>query len=260
MTGRCGARICVNDRITDINYGWMTSLALDPVEKKPLKRFHPGEFVLSVGSYGCNMHCPFCQNADISQTSGDEVPGRQLFPGDLVRLATEYRAKPEGNIGIAFTYNEPLVGYEFVYDTARAAKQAGLETVIITNGQIEERPLTQLLPHVDAWNIDLKAWNAEFYRWCGGDLDTTKHTIKAAASMSHVEVTTLIIPGKNDKPDEMEAEAAWLEEISPDIPLHITRYFPRYRTEDIPATPIDTIDTLADIAKMHLKYVYKGNC
>lgn len=255
-TGRCRARAARNGAVVSLNYGRVASLCLDPVEKKPFARWMTGKFILSVGSFGCNLRCPFCQNDDISQ-AGAAFPTTAVSPSELARLAGELI--PRGNVGVAFTYNEPLIGYEYVRDTARLLKEAGLSAAVVTNGCIAPRLFGALLPLVDAFNIDLKGWRSSFYDWVGGDLAAVKENIRAAAAAAHVEVTTLIVPGKNDDPADMEAEAAWLAEISPDLPLHISRYFPRFLTTEIPATPVAVIHRLADVARRHLRYVYAGN-
>lgn len=257
QTGFCRARAGRGDKIVPLNYGRLTSLALDPIEKKPLRRFHPGSQILSVGSFGCNLRCPFCQNASIAQV-GSEAPTRNVTPEELANLAREL--VPRGNIGVAYTYNEPLVGYEYVRDCAERIHQAGLLNVLVSNGTIEEKPWRELLPLIDAANIDLKGFNDSWYRSLSGDLATVKRNIAIAAEHCHVEVTTLIIPGSNDSPEEMQAEAQWLAAISPDIPLHISRFFPRHHMTNRPPTPVDTIYHLADIAREHLQYVYTGNC
>lgn len=257
QTGFCRARAGRGDKIVPLNYGRLTSLALDPIEKKPLRRFHPGSQILSVGSFGCNLRCPFCQNASIAQV-GSEAPTRNVTPEELANLAREL--VPRGNIGVAYTYNEPLVGYEYVRDCAEHIHQAGLLNVLVSNGTIEEKPWCELLPLIDAANIDLKGFNDSWYRSLSGDLATVKRNIVIAAEHCHVEVTTLIIPGSNDSPAEMQAEAKWLAAINPDIPLHISRFFPRHHMSDHPPTPVDTIYHLADIAREHLQYVYTGNC
>lgn len=256
--GFCRARENVNGKIVDQNYGLLTSLALDPIEKKPLRRFHPGSMILSVGSFGCNLRCPFCQNAAISQ-AGPEAARLKVLPRQLLQLALEYREKT-GNIGVAFTYNEPLVGYEYVRDCAELLKENGLCTVLVTNGMIDSRAWQALLPLIDAANIDLKGFTPAFYAWLQGDLETVKTDIRLAVEAGcHVEVTTLLIPGRNDSDSEMEQEAAWLAGLSPELPLHLSRYFPRWQLST-PATPVPTVYHLAAVARKHLKYVYEGNC
>ncbi len=255
-TGICLGRACIGGKIVCQNYGRITSLELDPIEKKPLRRFHPGSMILSAGSYGCNLKCPFCQNHEISM-AGPDFPSRTMAPEELVELALSLR--PRGNIGIAFTYNEPLIGYEFVLDTCRLAKEKGLCTVLVTNGTLLEEPLLELLPFVDAANVDLKAFDEGFYKWIKGDLKCVRRFIELAATRIHLEVTTLVIPGRNDSEEEMDAEAAWLASLDPEIPLHISRFFPRYKCSDIEPTPVKTILRLSEIASRHLKHVYPGN-
>ncbi len=260
QTGLCHARVAAAGQVVDANYGRVTSLALDPIEKKPLARFKPGTKVLSVGSYGCNLRCPFCQNASIACAGENDVPWRAMAPAELVELAASLM--PEGNIGIAFTYNEPLVGFEFVRDTARLARERGLANVLVSNGYVNDGPLREITPLIDAANIDLKGFTQGFYDFVGGDLDTVKHTIAvlAAEPGCHLEVTTLIIPGLNDSEDEVDAAAAWLASLNPGIPYHLTRFFPCHRMQDRPTTPPATVHQLAAIARCHLKHVYVGNC
>lgn len=256
--GFCRARENVDGTIVDRNYGLLTSLALDPIEKKPLRRFHPGSMILSAGSFGCNLRCPFCQNASISQV-GEEAARWKVTPRELLQLALEYKEKA-GNIGVAFTYNEPLVGYEYMRDCAKLLKEQGLATVLVTNGMIDPAAWQALLPLIDAANIDLKGFTPDFYEWLQGDLETVKTNIRAAVEAGcHVEVTTLVIPGRNDSDEEMEQEAAWLAGLSPELPLHLSRYFPRWQLAT-PATPVPTVYHLAAVARKWLKYVYEGNC
>ncbi|WP_315437643.1 AmmeMemoRadiSam system radical SAM enzyme [uncultured Selenomonas sp.] len=258
-TGFCRAHANIGGTIRAINYGRLTALALDPIEKKPLYHFHPGGFILSVGSFGCNLACPFCQNAAIAMAD-DSIETEDVSPAQLAALAEELRHQPRGNIGVAFTYNEPLLSYEYILDTAPLLHAAGLQAVLVTNGMICTEPLARLLPHVDAMNIDLKAWHTDTYRRLGGDLEAVKGTIaRAVAHGVHVEVTTLVVPTMNDSTEDMEAEARWLAGLSPEIPLHISRYFPRHRMTT-PPTPIATIDRLAVIARRHLRHVHRGNC
>ena len=244
--------------IKSTGYGALTSLALDPIEKKPLCRFFPGSEILSAGSFGCNMRCPFCQNYEISQ-EGEQYVRLRLMPEELVNIAERYH-KVGRNIGIAFTYNEPLLNVEYIRDCAELLRLRGMKTVVVTNGLINPKPWEKLLPYLDAANIDLKGFTDEYYRWLGGDLETVKTAIAMAVKAGcHVELTTLVVPGKNDGEDDMEREAAWIASLSPEIPLHISRYFPRWKCE-IAATPVETIERLRKIAERHLHYVYKGNC
>ncbi len=256
-TGLCRARKNVQGTIVSESYGKVTSVSLDPIEKKPLYRFHPGSKILSVGSFGCNLRCPFCQNSDIA-TADSSIQTQYISPKTLVEKAMELT--PRGNIGIAYTYNEPLVGYEYVLDCAKLAKENNLKNVVVTNGMICEKPLLELLPFVDAMNIDLKAFTDSFYKKVGGDLSTVKNTIRLVAKAIHVEVTTLIVPGENDSESEMDKLAIWLASIDPSIPLHVTRFFPQWQMNDRAATPVKTVYSLAKVARKHLKNVYEGNC
>ena len=258
-TGFCRARRNEGGTIRAINYGRLTALALDPIEKKPLHYFHPGSFILSVGSFGCNLACPICQNAGIAMADAS-IETENVSPAQLAALAEQLSRRPPGNLGVAFTYNEPLLSYEYILDTAPLLHAAGLAVVLVTNGTISAAPLAQLLPHVDAMNIDLKAWRTDTYRRLGGDLGTVKSTIARAIHAGvHVEVTSLIVPGMNDSAADMDAEARWLAALSPEIPLHISRYFPRHRMM-APPTPISTIDRLTEIARQNLRHVHRGNC
>ena len=257
-TGICHTRKNVQGTIICENYGRVTSMALDPIEKKPLSRFYPGSRILSVGSYGCNLRCPFCQNSDISMANAGTAETQFVSPETLVEKALAL--VKQGNIGIAYTYNEPLVGYEYVLDCAKLAREHNLKNVLVTNGTICEKPLLELLPYIDAMNIDLKAFTERFYKMIGGDLETVKQTIRLAARTSHVEITTLIVPGENDSEAEMDALSLWLASVDPEIPLHVTRFFPRWKMTDRDATPVKTVYALAQIARRNLKYVYEGNC
>ncbi len=257
-TGLCRGRKNRDGKIVSDNYGKLTAVALDPVEKKPLYHFYPGSKILSVGSYGCNLRCPFCQNSDISMTCGEDIETEQISCKELVLKAVNLRDR--GNIGIAYTYNEPLIGYEFVRDCSILARQQQLKNVAVTNGYICEEPLRELLPLLDALNIDLKGFTEEHYHKLGGDLETVKRTIVAASEKCHVEVTTLIVPDENDSEQEMECLGTWLAGVNPEIPLHISRFFPRWQMQDKEATPVEKIYRLAKIARRYLKYVYEGNC
>lgn len=258
--GFCRARSNIGGKIVPINYGQATSLALDPIEKKPLMRFCPGTYILSYGSYGCNLRCPYCQNASISMAGPDNCPHRLITPEGLTDLAVYLSKQEPGNIGVAFTYNEPTVCFEFIRDTSKLLHEAGLKSVVVTNGGLVRKYADELLPHVDALNIDLKGFSNEFYRYVKGEFDTVKEFIKAAVEHKcHVELTTLVIPTKNDDPEEIGREVEWIASISPEIPLHLSRFFPRYKVDDLPPTPAETIYRLKDIAEKKLKYVYTGN-
>jgi len=250
--GFCQARKNDGGRIIPENYGRLTSVALDPIEKKPLRRFYPGSKILSVGSYGCNMKCAFCQNYEISQLNASFV---YAAPDELVQKAKN----TPNSIGVAFTYNEPLIGFEYLLDCAKLLKREGLKTVAVTNGMINEKPFAELAEFIDAFNIDVKAFSREFYQKHGGFFDVVKRNVEIAAKTAHVEVTALIIPGQNDSDGEIAELSDWLAGVSADIPLHISRFFPRYKMLDLPPTPAETVYRAAGIARKRLKYVYEGN-
>ena len=264
-TGFCGARTCTNGKIVAANYGKLTSIALDPIEKKPLKMFNPGSKVLSIGSYGCNLRCPFCQNYTISwsQKAFEYKDRADIYtPEEIVKAAQDFR--PQGNIGIAFTYNEPLIGYEFIRDTAKLSKQAGMQNVLVTNGTATLDTLNQILPYIDAMNIDLKAFTNSFYKnFIDGDFQMVKDFIQTAVQSCHVELTTLIIPDENDSPQEMRELTTWVagleKQYNKKIPLHITRFFPTFKLTDREPTSVTTIMNLVEIAKENLEFVFPGN-
>ena len=268
--GFCGARTIKEGKVVAENYGKITGIALDPIEKKPLKRFHPGKNILSVGSYGCNLRCPFCQNSDISwglEVSDWKYESKEISPEKLIELALSM--KNRDNIGIAFTYNEPLIGYEFVRDTAKLSHEIGLLNVLVTNGTAEISVLRELEPYIDAMNIDLKGFTENYYKkTLGGDLEMTKRFIEEAVKFCHVELTTLIVPGENDTEEEMCEISSWIRalkdaqgnEIGKSIPLHISRFFPRFHMRDKTPTDVSLVYRLADVARENLDYVYTGNC
>ena len=270
QTGPCGARAASGGEVRPLWYGRISSLALDPIEKKPLARFHPGSMILSAGGLGCNLHCPFCQNHEIAQQngkSGFSVPAEEMPPEELAELAAYYR--PKGNIGLAFTYNEPLVCWEYVRDTARLVRGKGLCNVMVTNGCAETEILEELLPAIDAMNIDLKGFTDRYYRdVLGGDRRMVMDFIREAAQRCHVELTTLIVPGENDSEEEMLELSGWVAGLGKvfgggtgkDIPLHISRFFPRYRMTEKPPTDVRKVYGLVRAAEKNLRYVYPGNC
>ena len=269
QVGICGGRACENGAVIARNYGRVTALALDPIEKKPLHRFHPGGMVLSVGSYGCNLRCPFCQNADISWSKEALALAERaeyVSPEELAAAAVRCRGR--GNLGVAFTYNEPLIGWEYVRDTARLVKRAGMHNVLVTNGTASPAVLEELAPYIDAMNIDLKGFSEGYYRDLGGSLDMVLDFIARAVRICHVELTTLIVPGENDGEEEMRELTRWVaglraadgRTVGRDVPLHVTRFFPRFRMTDRPPTPVRTVYRLAEIAGEQLRCVYSGNC
>ncbi|MBO4219926.1 MAG: AmmeMemoRadiSam system radical SAM enzyme [Clostridia bacterium] len=262
--GKCGARGTKNGRNIPLNYGTVSSAALDPVEKKPLKLFHPGRMIFSVGGFGCNMNCPFCQNWEISVAScrkgcEEEIPGCTA-PEELAEIA--FRLRDRGNIGIAFTYNEPLINLEYVTDTAKLVRKRRLKTVLVTNGCATMETADRVLPFIDALNIDLKSFQKNIYSdVLGGDLDAVQNFISEAVLSCHVELTSLIVPGLNDTEEEMRNMTEWIASLpgGEDIPLHVTRFFPRYRMTDREATSVGTVLRLTEIAGERLHHVFAGN-
>lgn len=256
QTGFCRARRNEKGHLVPSGYGYLSAMALDPIEKKPLRRFMPGSRILSIGFYGCNMRCAFCQNASISQTA-PQKKDKRISPREILAAAADAREN-SGNIGVAYTYSEPLVNYEFVRDTAGLIRNAGMVNVLVTNGQCTDAVLDELLPLIDAVNVDLKGFRPEIYQKLGGDFETARHFIRRAAERCHVEVTTLIVPGLNDAPEDIEEEARWLAGIDPDLTLHLTRYFPMYQMTKAP-TAIASLKQLKAIAEKHLEHIYLGN-
>ena len=255
--GRCRARKNVGGKVICTNYGKLTSMALDPIEKKPLAYFLPGSMILSVGSYGCNLSCPFCQNYEISMAGESDFRILQeVSPQKLCSLAM--REASRGNVGVAYTYNEALTGYEYVRDSARLVHEAGMVNVLVTNGMAELPVLEELLPFIDAMNIDLKGFRPDVYRKLGGALGTVKAFITRASQNCHVELTSLIVPGLNDDPADMERQAEWIAQIDPRMPLHLTRYFPRYRMHEKP-TELSLLTRLKKVAQKSLERVLLGN-
>ena len=256
--GSCGVRKNIEGTLYSLNYGKISALAMDPIEKKPLYRFHPGSSILSAGSVGCNFKCPFCQNYCIARLELEEVETAYVESKALVDRALDMEDK--GNIGIAYTYNEPTVWYEYILETAKLAVNKGLVNVLVTNGYINSAPLEELLPYVHAMNIDLKGYTPEYYRdIIKGNLEAVKSTIEISSRKCHVEITTLIIPELNDSLEVIEEMAKWISSLSPDIPLHLSRFFPRFEMKDKMPTPVKTLYDLKNISEKYLNYVYIGN-
>ena len=251
--GACGVRVNKDGTLYSEVYAKTTGIALDPIEKKPLYRYHPGEHILSLGTRGCNFHCAFCQNWQISQEL--DAPTQAITSEEIIE-----RAKALKSFGIAYTYNEPFIWYEFVLDTAKLAKKNGLENVLVTNGYVNMEPLEGMLPYIGAMNIDLKSFDDNFYvKVCRGRLKPVLDVIKRSAKSCHVELTNLIIPTLNDSEDEIKKMADWIyTNLGPEAPLHLSRYFPCYNMSIAP-TPVATMKMAERIAKEKLKYVYLGN-
>jgi len=256
--GKCKVRSNLNGTLNAENYGILSSISLDPVEKKPLYHFYPGAKVLSIGSLGCNLDCFFCQNCDISQAS---VPGfpwlKDYSPDEIVQMAAGH----DSNIGIAFTYNEPTISYEYILEIARLANGLGMKTAMVSNGYINREPLVRLLPFMDAFNIDLKAFRDDFYKvQTGASLSPVLETLKILNEAGkHIEITNLIIPGLNDDPAVFSEMIDWISaELGMYTVLHLSRYFPHHKLT-IGPTPVDTLKELYALAKIKLPYVYLGN-
>ena len=262
--GFCKARTCKDGKVVPYNYGKITSLALDPIEKKPLRRFCPGSMIISVGSFGCNIRCPFCQNSEISWSKEvDDMAQKAAYvsPEELVKIALRYRN--QGNIGVAYTYNEPLIGYEYVRDCARLMKEAGMKNVLVSNGTAEPAILEEIIPYIDAMNIDLKGFSDEYYAGLlKGNRRQTMDFIEEAVKHCHVELTTLIVPGENDSVEEMREISKWIASLENgrSVPLHVSRFFPCFHMTDRKATDVKKVYELARIAREELEYVYTGNC
>ncbi len=254
-TGRCRVRKNINGTLVSLNYGRISAEALDPIEKKPLYHFYPGSTVYSIGTYGCNMHCLFCQNWPISQGTPST---KSMSLDQAVQAALSYKDRCNC-IGIAYTYSEPVVWHEYVLDTAQAASGAGLKNIYVSNGFIQQEPLKQIIPWIDAMNIDLKAYTEDFYQeMCSARLDPVKDTILYAADRCHLELTVLIIPGKNDSLEEIQRMTDWISAMDSEIPVHFSRYFPQYKLS-IPPTSVETMEKAYEIARQKLDYVYVGN-
>jgi len=257
-TGDCGIRVNLDGRLLATTWGHPCSIHLDPIEKKPLFHFLPGTQILSLATVGCNLHCRNCQNWSISQGVPEEIPAYDLPPADLVALALR-----EGCPSLACTYTEPLVYYEYTRDTCRAARAAGLKSVLVTAGYINDGPLRELLPYVDAANVDLKALDDGFYKtWCDGTLRPVLRTLELCREHDvALEITNLVIPTLNDAEDMIDALAKWiLEHLGRDVPLHFSRFHPRYKMRNLPATPGETLERCRDQALARgLSHVYVGN-
>ena len=251
-TGICGVRANREGAPHLPHYAAVSALHVDPIEKKPLYHLQPGASVLSVGLLGCNFRCPFCQNYAISQST--RAATHQVLPTDLAPMAVRSQAQ-----GVAYTYNEPTIHFEYVMEAAGLVREAGLANVLVTNGHLNPRPARELLGLMDGVNVDLKSFSHEFYRdELGGSLDAVTAFIRIAAELTHVEVTTLLIPGRNDSDEEIDAISRFISSIDESIPMHLSAYHPTYRYT-IRATTAQAIDRARSIARRRLRYVFAGN-
>lgn len=250
-TGICKTRKNINGELYSLNYGEVTAINIDPIEKKPLFHFYPGNNVFSIGTWGCNFKCKFCQNFEISQEKPYNI--YKLYPEDLLDLVIQKKSKI-----VAFTYSEPIVWYEYVYDSAKLLKENNIKTVLVTNGYINKKPLLNLLPYIDAMNIDLKGFNDNFYNnIVGGKKDPVMDVIKLSYENNiHIEITVLVVTQGNDDYNELENMFKWIGSI--DIPIHLSRYYPIYKFHN-PPTSIEKLENLYYLAKKYLNYVYLGN-
>ncbi|MFU8795451.1 MAG: AmmeMemoRadiSam system radical SAM enzyme [Dethiobacteria bacterium] len=255
--GLCGVRTLEAGILYAANYGCLAAANWDPIEKKPLYHYYPGHEILSLGTIGCNFHCTFCQNWTLAR--GKQEQCVEMIKPDAVLAMLKREGGPKNVIGVAYTYNEPMVWYEFVLETSRLLHQHGYRNVLVTNGFINPEPLSELLPYIDAMNIDVKGFTDRFYRkYCKGEKEPVIKTVETAVNYCHVEVTCLLIPTLNDDPAEQEELARWLSGLNPDCVLHYSRYFPQYKLE-LPPTPVSVMEETLEIARRYLRYVYPGN-
>lgn len=255
--GKCGVRKNIDGKLIALNYAKPVAVHLDPIEKKPLYHFYPGSQILSIGTFGCNLSCKFCQNFDISQEFDEEDFSfiKEVPPSEIINIC-----KAKGYEFVAFTYNEPTIFFEYMFDTAVLCKENNIKTVVVSNGQIQRGPLNRVIEYIDAFNIDLKSFNPVFYKEiCDGDIEATKTTIEVIAERGkHLEVTFLLIEGLNDSEKEFHDYCRFLAGVSEKIVLHISRAFPRYEMNFSP-TSVDLIFKFKKIAEKYLKNVYAGN-
>lgn len=251
QAGSCLSRKNTDGTLYATNYGQTVSFNLDPIEKKPLYHYHPGSMILSMGANSCNLHCDFCQNYEISQT---DSPTNKLFPEELLEIMLQKNLKQ-----IAFTYTEPFTWYEYILDCGKLFQPHDIKIVLVTNGYINQQPLQELLPYIDAMNIDLKSFSDDFYhKMCKGSLNPVLETIRTANKSCHLELTNLLIPNLNDGAEEITKLVDFVASVNKSIPLHFSRYFPRWKCKES-ETPMQTLIMAYNLAKAQLDYVYVGN-
>jgi pyruvate formate lyase activating enzyme len=258
QSGDCRVRVNIDGVLRSVVYGYPCSINIDPIEKKPLFHFLPGTQILSLATVGCNLHCLNCQNWEISQANPEESTAASCPPERVVTLARQH-----GCPSIAYTYTDPIAYYEYAYETSRLGRQAGLRNVLVTSAYCNSQPWRRLLEVTDAARVDLKGMSDDFYRkFCSGTVGPVQQCLIDAVAMGvHVEVINLIIPTLNDKPEEIRHLARWVKtNLGSDIPLHFSRFFPQYKMQHLPPTPLETLDTARQIAlEEGLYYVYIGN-
>lgn len=258
--GVCHARKNHDHQLFSLNDGLAVAVAIDPIEKKPLMHFLPGSRIYSIAAAGCNLHCPWCQNWEISQVKAGSTtfPGKNIAPEDHVKWALDYHVP-----AIAYTYTEPTIYLEYAIKTMKLAKDSGLKNVWVTNGYMSDETLAVILPYLDAANVDLKAPDDMTYeKYCGGSARPVMNCLEKMVKYPiHVEITTLIIPGVNDKPEQIEAIAMFIaERLGHQVPWHLTRFYPAWKLKDLPPTPLETLVMARTMAEKHkIKYIHLGN-
>nr|WP_319373768.1 AmmeMemoRadiSam system radical SAM enzyme [uncultured Methanobacterium sp.] len=256
-TGFCGMRQNDNGTMYSLNYASASSVAVDPIEKKPLFHFYPGSLSFSLGSIGCNFRCPYCQNWSISQADLDEIGTRDIPPEEAITMAQDNSCQ-----SISWTYNEPTMWFEYTYDSAKLAHENDLKTVYVTNGYMSSESLDLIAPHLDAANVDLKGMSDKFYReLCQARLEPVLENIRAMHDKGiHLEITNLVIPGYNDSVGDLQALVKFVADVDVNIPLHFTRFYPHYKMNQVPPTPVKTLEKAYEMAReAGIKYVYVGN-
>ncbi|MCK4653952.1 MAG: AmmeMemoRadiSam system radical SAM enzyme [Candidatus Cloacimonetes bacterium] len=250
-TGKCRARKNIDGVLYTSNYAKTITISIDPMEKKPLYHFYPGESVISIGPNSCNFSCDFCQNYNSSQ---QVVPTQDITPGKLLEISKQHQCD-----FVSYTYTEPITWFEFVLDSAKLLQENRIKNVMVTNGFINPEPLNELLPYIDAMNIDLKSMDDEFYKKiCKSRLQPVLETIRTASKNCHIEITNLLVTDENDSEGNIRKLVDFVAEVNPDIPLHFSRYFPAYKMTN-PPTPISRLKRAREIAEEKLSYVYIGN-
>ena len=254
----CRSKVNIGGKLYSLAYGNPCAIHVDPIEKKPLNHFHPRSRILSIATTGCNFRCLNCQNWEISQKKPGEVEHLELFPEGVVREAEKRKIS-----SIAYTYSEPITFYEYMYDTAKLAREAGIRNVLVSNGYINRKPLLDLCKYLDGANVNLKSFDNNIYHSLnGGSLQPVLNTFKTLHREDvWFEMTTLVVPTYVDKPEMIKRMCGWiLKELGPDYPLHFLRFFPQYKLKRLPPTPIATLESLRKLAlKEGLRYVYLGN-